>query len=179
MFEFEIQSQDAVLSLATAHHAPHVKGRAAGAYAGILNIGASRIQIWGMFGVKSPEILYVYGLSRALDEASAILTSDSFSITVWVPTDGFKLNLMKHTPIWIRNGGKTTTGNIPEGYEDYKRCYLMTIANRIVLQRVTPRYWGLDRLGQEAKRIAALAFEKRAYEAVGLTVEGLGFENAR
>jgi len=99
------------------------------------------IPIWGAGRVKNTETLYVSGICHLINEHQC-LPECSIPMNIAVLNNGFIKNLRRLTPKWIANGGKNTTNDIPDAFEEWKQCYQLLQLGGMQVDRVTPKKGG-------------------------------------
>jgi hypothetical protein len=177
-FKFEVVTYDAMLTMAVAHAGDHVRGIAAAAYAGELHVGNRSIEIWGYGGAKNVETLYAHGICHAIEEILLDREDDDFRFHVWVAAIGFAIYIRKYMPIWDANGGKNSSGRVPDAYDEWRRLWIMSNLGKLSIDKITPSKLGLGRIEEEVSRIAEIAHQRAAYRQVGIAKSGCDFKSA-
>lgn len=171
-FDFPIRRQDASVSLAVEGF-DNPSGTRSGAYACVVDTDR-RYELWGIAGIRNTETLYAYGLHHALNVILYSIEKDDPSVLAWVPSTGWQKYVKTYVPRWIANGGKNSSGKIPDGYDAWKYLHDIETHVRISYERSTPKRGMLDvtRCHEAAKRFARLAHERSAHRQVGVLQDG-------
>jgi hypothetical protein len=84
------------------------------------------IELWGYGGAKNVQTLYAYGICHAIEEIAADAGNDNVKCHAWLASIGFLENLYKFMPAWIANGGRNSSGKVPDAYDELKRLWIAT-----------------------------------------------------
>jgi hypothetical protein len=181
---------DAFVYLDTQHHGQRhpqtVDDRrsisvAAGAYVGYFRSDKNMVPFWGYGGVVNTETLFAYAICHAIDEHMAESDKDTFEFTVFIRSGGQMKYLNDYIPAWIANNGKNSSGNVPDAYLEWKRCYeLYSLGQlRVVKTDGEDSKDTMKELHAVVSMASKVAFRNGANKRLGIVKYGNGFNDIK